>query len=228
LGVIAWGALLALAPAAVAPVPAPAAPAPATMAPAPSDPLSRLCDLGITFALSGNLASADSAFVALLSRSPGDPRALNNLGNLRLWRGQPDAAMQFYRAAAAADTADAGIVLNGATALMLAGDAAGAREQAEAGVAQAGGVEPAAGLLGIPFDGEDDASRGADRAHMSREQALMLLRSAAHAVPADSSNRLPAAGDSSKAGGKQAPLWRSAGARGNQSSEAPPVVYWKR
>jgi len=56
----------------------------------------------------------------------------------------------------------------------------------------------------------------------------MLLRSAAHEVPADSSNHSRAAADSSKAGGKQAPLWRSAGARGSESSEAPPVVYWKR
>jgi tetratricopeptide (TPR) repeat protein len=192
-----------------------AAPAPGTTAPSLADPLSRLCDLGITYALAGNLAGADSAFVALLSRSPGDPRALNNLGNLHLWRGQPESAMQFYRAAAAADTLDAGIVLNGATALMLAGDT------------QAGGVEHAAGLLGIPFDGEGDASRGADRLHMSREQALMMLRSAAHAVPADSSDHSRAAVDSSKAGAKQAPLWRSAGARGSQGAASPPVVYWK-
>jgi predicted Zn-dependent protease len=218
--------LLALEP--VMAAPAPSATASSAPAPSPADPLSPLCDLGITFALSGNLAGADSAFVALLSRSPGDPRALNNLGNLRLWHGQPESALQFYRAAAAADTADAGIVLNGATALMLAGDVAGAREQAEAGVAQAGGVERAAGLLGIPFGGEGDASRGADRAHMSREQALMLLRSAAHAVPADSIDHSRAVADSSKAGTRQAPLWRSAGARGSQGFETPPVVYWKR
>ena len=80
------------------------------------------CDYGITLALSGNPARAESVFVSLLSHSPGDARALTNLGNLELMQGEPDVALVFYGRAAQIDTADAGIILNRAVALMILGD----------------------------------------------------------------------------------------------------------
>ncbi|MGH7741941.1 MAG: hypothetical protein ACRENS_07960, partial [Candidatus Eiseniibacteriota bacterium] len=187
-----------------------------------------LCEYGITLALQGKSAAAESAFVTLLSRSPGDARALNNLGNLHLWRGQSALALEFYRAAAAADTADAGIILNGATALAMAGEDAEASRQAAVGVERAGGFESAAGLLGIPASSTSSAEDlGADRARLSREQALQMLRSAAHAVPADSTHHGAAADSSRSAGAKHGATWRSAGARGADESGPPAVVYWK-
>ena len=191
-----------------------------------ADARSRLCEYGITLAFQGRLDAADSAFVSLLSRSPGDARALNNLGNLRLWRGQPQEALSFYRAAGVADTADAGILLNAAAAFAMLGDDESSRAVAAEGVARAGGVAPAAELLGIGSDvASSDSGLGADRTRMSREQALQMLRSAARAVPSDSLGR--AAGDTARAGTARAPTWRSAGARGSDESGPAAIVYWK-
>jgi len=194
------------------------------------DPLSRFCDYGVTLALSGHAARAESVFIALLSRSPGDARALNGLGNLHLWRGEPDVAAAFYREAGAADTTDAGIVLNVATAWMLAGDEDSARVQAEAGIRMAGGIRRAAGLLGLDDDAYDDApDKGADPARMNREQALLLLHEAARALPPDTTGHVTARADSTRrAKGRRPGAWRSAGARGSEDTNAPPNVYWKR
>lgn len=192
------------------------------------DGLSRLCDYGITLALQGQSAAAESAFVTLLSRSPGDARALNNLGNLHLWRGEWATAYSFYRSAGMADTADAGILLNAATALTLAGETEAANQMAAEGVRRAGGFEPATELLGLPAEAPaPDVARGADRTRMSREQALQMLRSAASAVPADSARRATAADSAHAGAGKHAPTWRSAGARGSDESGPPAIVYWK-
>ena len=38
--------------------------------------LERTCDLGITYALSGQAAAAESSFISLLSRSPGVTRGI--------------------------------------------------------------------------------------------------------------------------------------------------------
>lgn len=196
----------------------------------PSDPLARLCDLGVSLALVGKTAAAESVFAALLSRSPRDARALNNLGNLHLWRGNADLASAFYRAATGSDSADGGIVLNGATALLLAGDEAGAQSLAEAGVRQAGGVEAAARLLGLPYArSEAEAAPVGDRTRLGREQALLLLKAAARAMPSDSLVRsLNPTGAAGTPRRKSAPIWRPAGARSSQSGAESPVVYWKR
>jgi len=191
------------------------------------DPSGRLCDLGITLALTGRSAEAESVFVSLLSRSPEDARALNNLGNLRLWRGEPDVALEFFRAAGEADTADAGISLNEAIAWLVQGNEELARQSAEKGIQRAGGITNAAGLLGILYDESETAPRrSADRARMSREQALDLLRAAARAVPADSTKHSAATPDSGRAVGRVR-AWRSAGARGGDASDAAAMVYWK-
>jgi len=192
------------------------------------DPSGRLCDLGITLALSGRTAAAESAFVSLLSQSPGDARALNNLGNVRLWRHEPDVALEFYRAAGEADTSDAGVPLNQAIAWLIVGDEDLARRWAERGIHRAGGIAKAAGLLGILFDAsETDARPGADRTRMTRERALMLLRAAARAVPVDSTRHAASAPDTVQAPGR-VPAWRSAGARGSETSDTAVMVYWKR
>lgn len=189
----------------------------------------RLCDLGITLALSGQGASAESVFVSLLSKSPRDPRALNNLGNLYLWRGEQDVALAFYGQAGEADSADAGIVLNEATALLLAGDDEGAKARAAVGVARAGGSQKAANLLGLHLDPDSgESEKGADSAQLSRGEVLALLRAATHAVPVDSTHAKQAPVDPKSRNPKKAPAWRSAGARGSEGTDAAAVLYWKR
>lgn len=194
------------------------------------DPLARTCEYGITLALSGNDAMAESVFVSLLSRSPGDARALNNLGNLNLWRGDTNLALAFYTRAGESDSVDAGITLNEATALMIAGDDEGATEQAAEGVRRAGGPDAAARLLGLHYEGPGDgAPRASDKVEVSRDEVMALLRAATRAVPPDSSRSKQAspAGPGAKPR-KQAPAWRSAGARGAAGSDVVAVVYWKR
>jgi len=191
---------------------------------------SKKCDLGITLALSGQEASAESVFVSLLSESPKDARALNNLGNLYLWRGDDAVALAFYGQAWESDSLDAGIILNEATALLLAGDEEGAKARAAEGVSRAGGTREAARLLGLRLGPEDrEVAKGADRVQVSRDEVLALLRAATRAVPADSTHApaAPAEPTSAKSR-KKPPAWRSAGARGSEGTDAGAVLYWKR
>jgi hypothetical protein len=192
------------------------------------DPLARTCEYGIALALSGQDAAAESVFVALLSRSPGDPRALNNLGNLHLWRGDPEVALSFYARAEVADTTDAGIALNEATALMIAGEDEAARERADSGVQMAGGPEEAARLLGLRYSGPDDGVRASDRTQVSRDEVLALLRAVARAVPRDSSRADAVPASDTKPKKKPIPAWRPAGGRGAADTDVAAVVYWKR
>lgn len=192
------------------------------------DALSRLCEFGTWLAMSGREAAAESVFVALLSRAPGDARALNNLGNLHLRRGDPDLALEFYRRAGEADSADAGIALNAALALSLVGEEEAARAAAEDGVRRAGGLTSAADLLGLSIEAAADSThRGAERGRMSRDRALELLRSATRAVPTDTVKPVPVGVDSSVAR-RRALLWRPAGARGSDAALPRDVMYWKR
>jgi hypothetical protein len=191
------------------------------------DPLVRLCDMGVRLALDGRTAAAESTFMALLSRSPRDPRALNNLGNLAMWRNDAVLASACYRAAADADTSDAGIVLNAANALLAAGEESDALHLAEAGVRQAGGVDRAAGLLGLAAPRVDEPSTPAgDRTRLSQEQVLQLLKSARRSIPMDSTVRAVSPADSART--HRAPNWRPAGVRSSDATETSPVVYWKR
>src|SRR5262249_35873672 len=107
------------------------------------------CELGITLALLGRTASAESVFVSMLSRVPPDSRALTNLGNLALLRGDADLAVSFYEQALESDTADAGIKLDLASALTILGDEEDASALAAEGVRQAGGFRAAARLLAL-------------------------------------------------------------------------------
>ncbi len=116
---------------------------------ADAEALSRECDYGVTLALEGRCAAAESTFLSLLTHAPGDARALNNLGNLSLLHGELEAAHGFYARAARTDSLDAGILLNDATALLLQGNDESAESLARQAIALAGGVDRAAGLLGL-------------------------------------------------------------------------------
>jgi len=195
--------------------------------PADSSLLRSECEYGIALALAGADARAESAFVSLLSHAPGDARALNNLGNMHLLRGDLDVALAFYQQASDADTSDPGIVLNGATALMLRGDEEEAQILAAEGVRRAGGVRQAALLLGLKApESSSDAPKAGDRAYVRKDEVLALLRAAAANVPADSSKARQPSGTPKVR--KRAPTWRSAGARGTEGTDVSVVVYWKQ
>jgi tetratricopeptide (TPR) repeat protein len=196
--------------------------------PADSIRLREECEYGIALALAGAEARAESAFVSLLSHAPGDARALNNLGNVQLLRGDFDVALAYYQQASEADSADPGIVLNGATALLLRGDEGEAQILAAEGVRRAGGLRQAALLLGLKApEASSDTPKAGDRAYVRKDEVLALLRAAAANVPRDSSKTRPAPGAPSRAR-KRSPTWRSAGARGAEGTDASVVVYWKQ
>jgi tetratricopeptide (TPR) repeat protein len=186
-----------------------------------------MCDYGITVALLGQTARAESVFIALLSRSRGDPRALNNLGNVALLRGEPELALSYYGRAAATDTLDGGIVLNEATALTLMGDDESARERAAEGIRLAGGPHAAGYLLGLQYSGAERA-KASRQAYLSKDELEALLRVAAGRVPTDSVRVVPDSTATNRVPHtRHVPVWRSAGARaGDQDAAA--LVYWKR
>jgi len=203
----------------------------ASAAPVPDeDRLRTECEYGITLALAGEDSAAEAAFVSLLSHSPGDARALNNLGNIHMFRGDLDVALEFYQQARDADSLDAGIILNGATALMLRGDEDEAQALAAEGVRRAGGLREAALLLGLkPPAVRTDPPKAGDRAYVRKDEVLTLLKAAAAAVPTDSIRaKPPATGVNSSRPRKRARTWRSAGARGAEGTDVSAVVYWKK
>jgi tetratricopeptide (TPR) repeat protein len=193
------------------------------LAPAAAEP--NQADYGITLAMSGALARAESVFVSQLG--PGDARALNNLGNLQLLRGRPDVALAFYEQAVSSDTADAGIQLNRTVALMLLGREDEARDQAATAMARAGGERPALALLGLKAD-TTKTSRGAEKAYISSDEVRALLAAAARGVPRDTSRAVPPA---VRPGGKRPAALasvRPGGMRAADASEAGAILYWKR
>jgi tetratricopeptide (TPR) repeat protein len=186
------------------------------------------CEYGITLAMMGHGARAESVFVSLLSHAPGDPRA--NLGNVHVMRGELEVALGFYDWALRRDSTDAGIRLNRATALLLMGEEERAREEATIGVRQAGGARAAATLLGLRPEGPAAATVGkaAEKAFVSKEEIRALLNAAAAGVPADSSRGAGRGGGSTGGERKKPPTWRSGGARAGAESEVAAILYWKR
>jgi tetratricopeptide (TPR) repeat protein len=91
---------------------------PSAVSPPPAD---GLLDRGLVHVHAGELRQAESLFVAQLSRSPRDARALTNLGNLALLRGDRDRALAFYDLAVGADSLDAELRVNRAIVLGLLG-----------------------------------------------------------------------------------------------------------
>jgi tetratricopeptide (TPR) repeat protein len=181
---------------------------------------------GVTLAISGEEARAESVFVTMLSHTRGDSRALNNLGNLRLLRGETGVALAFYERALRGDSLDAGIQLNRATALMLLGDQQRAERAFAYGVKLAGGFDHAQALLGLPPE-KQPTERAARKTVIDPEQLRGMLRRAAAALPKDSLS-LVDSGIPRPAAGKHPSAWRSAGARGSDGSDAPLILYWKR
>ena len=183
-------------------------------------------EYGVTLAVSGEEARAESIFVTMLSHTRGDARALNNLGNLRLLRGETGVALAFYERALRGDSLDAGIHLNRATALMMIGDERRSEQAFAIGVKLAGGVERAQALLGLPPE-KQPTERAARKTAIDSEQLRAMLRRAATAVPKDSVRLLDSAVGSGSAG-KRPSAWRSAGARASDGSDMPQLLYWKR
>ncbi|MFI5370308.1 MAG: hypothetical protein ACHQ52_02035 [Candidatus Eisenbacteria bacterium] len=183
-------------------------------------------EYGVTLAISGEEARAESIFVTMLSHTRGDARALNNLGNLRLLRGETGVALAFYDRALRGDSLDAGIHLNRATALMIIGDQQRSEQAFALGVKLAGGLEHAQALLGLPPE-KQPTERAAKKTVIDPDQLRAMLKHAATSVPKDSLRLVdspPAAG----AAGTHPSAWRSAGARASDGSDTPQLLYWKR
>jgi tetratricopeptide (TPR) repeat protein len=203
----------------------PPAPARATE---PAPPGNQM-DYGITLAMTGNLARAESVFVSLLAPGRGDSRAFNNLGNLELLRGEVEVALAFYERAIRSDSADAGIRLNRSVALMLLGREEESRDEAAVGVKLAGGLQPASALLGLhPPDSTGADARGAPKTYISPEEVRAMLSAAVRSVPRDSIARTGALVPGGKPSRRPAPTWRSGGPRAAQDSDAQSILYWKR
>jgi tetratricopeptide (TPR) repeat protein len=145
----------------------------------------RLAEYGVTLAFKGDVARAESVFVTLLSVAPRDARALNNLGNLSLMKGESEVAMAFYARAAMADTADAGIPLNRSVALMLSGRDSEARAEAARAVEMAGGLERAGSFLALRSEqmAESKEAKVPSRTYLSKSEVMALLKGAKTAVP---------------------------------------------
>jgi hypothetical protein len=181
------------------------------------------CRLGILRANEGRLASAESLFVDVLSRSRHDARALNKLGNLELLRGEPKTALVWYARAQAFDSLDAGIRLNRAIAFSALGRDEDSRDEASAGIRIAGGGDSAAALLGLrrgaPIESEP---RGAVSAKFSAEQVRAILRAGIGPLAVDSTAKarpVRRRSDDNR---------RSAGPRATNSAETDSRLYWKR
>ena len=195
------------------------------------DPLQLAGEYGIARAFSGEIAKAESAFIWILAHSPGDARALVNLGNLSLLRGDIEVALAFYERASAQDTTDAGIPMNEATAYLLLGDDEAANERAGLAIRRAGGASRAGRLAGLRMPVEEESPKAATKARVTQDEILTLLRKAAVGVPVDSlapqgvgpAGQTPNEKSASK---RHAPVWRSAGARAGDP-EAASVLYWK-
>jgi len=184
-------------------------------------------EYGVTLAISGEEARAESLFITMLSHSKGDARALNNLGNIRLLRGETGVALAFYERALRGDSLDAGIHLNHATALMLLGDQKRSELAFARGVKLAGGPEQAQALMGIPPELAEPTERAAKKTAIDPEQIRAMLKQAASTVPTEKVESA-SSGGAKTASGKAPSAWRSAGPRASDGSETPQLLYWKR
>jgi hypothetical protein len=183
-----------------------------------------LCRLGILRATQGRLASAESLFVSLLSRSRHDSRALNNLGNLELLRDDPEMALVYYARAQSYDSLDAGIRLNRAVAYSWLGRESESLDEARAGIGLAGSADSAGSLMGVRAADrfEDSEGRAAAKPALSRDRVRAILRAALKRLPADSTGA-PNAHPKPKE-----PQRRPAGPRATDIGEAAAHLYWKR
>jgi len=189
-------------------------------------------EYGVTLAMRGDVTRAESVFVSVLSISPKDPSALNNLGNLHLIKGEPAVALAFYNRAIVYDTTDAGIRLNRSLAMMLSGDHEEAKAEAKRAVRMAGGVDLAAAMLALKTKHEPSKeAKATTQTYLSKSEVMALLESAVSDVPAETLGA--AQSDSTRAASKtataaRAKAWRSAGLRAEDMNEVTTSVYWKK
>jgi len=183
-------------------------------------------EYGVTLVMSGEEARAESLFITMLSHTRGDARALNNLGNIRLLRGETGVALAFYERALRGDSLDAGIHLNRATALMLIGDKERSGQAFARGVKMAGGVDQAQALLGITPE-KQSTERAAKKTAIDPEQVRAMLKQAAASVPTETALS-KSVGPGKTLKGKTPSAWRSAGPRASDGSETSQLLYWKR
>jgi hypothetical protein len=196
---------------------------PSAFAAGPTDPARG--DYGVTLAIGGEEARAESVFVTMLSHTRGDSRALNNLGNLRLLRGETGVALAFYDRAFRGDSTDAGIELNRATALMLLGDQKRSDQAFALGVKMAGGIDHAQALLGIQPE-KQPTERAAKKTLIDPEQLRAMLKHAASSLPRDSVRAFDSSVNPPP--GKRVSAWRQAGARASDGEDSQLILYWKR
>ncbi len=191
---------------------------------------SRCSEYGIALAMSGESLEAESVFAALLSSMPGDARALTNLGNLRVMKGQLSVALAFYDQALRAAPDEAGVVLNRAITLMLMGETSRAEAEAARAVTLAGGESQADWLLGISSAEPAPLSRASEKQFVSKEQIRALLQAAARRVPTSPPPSLVARDSVSSEARARRPssTWRSAGTRAGDGGEIATVLYWKK
>ena len=208
-------------------------PGPFAFAAGPSSELALLNEHGVSLALAHDATRAESSFVSLLSQRRHDARALNNLGNLSLMKGEVAVALSFYDAALRSDSADAGVRLNRAASYHLMGEESEAVDEAAIAVRMAGGMEQAGALIGLR-EMAVDSSRASDASvhgMLTPTQMRTLLRKAAQSVPAGSPKARPAA-NIERGQGKRVPVWRSGSVRASEQSgdakEVAALLYWKR
>jgi len=195
-------------------------------------PLDAKCELGITLALAGQTASAESVFISLLSEDPSDPRSYANLGNVHFLRGDLDVALVFYGMAIEKDSTDAGIRLNRATTLMLKGEEEAAQTEAALAVEMAGGTEEASALLGLTT--EAGSGKASDKTYVSKQEVIELLSGTmvppttevVVASPADSLSAVEVEGETEEVK-KRSRVWGSSAPRAADDTEAAAVLYWK-
>jgi hypothetical protein len=190
-----------------------------------ADAMESRSEYGVSLAISGEEARAESLFITMLSHTRGDARALNNLGNIRLLKGETGVALAFYERALRGDSLDAGIHLNRATALMVIGDRSRSSESFAVGVKLAGGLSNAQSLLGLPPEGQT-GERAAKKTMIDPEQVRAMLKHAATTVPSDSVRK--SGNPANAATGTQPSAWRSAGPRAADGGESQFLLYWKR
>jgi tetratricopeptide (TPR) repeat protein len=180
------------------------------------------CARGIIAACAGQVDTAESLFVAVLSLSPRDARAFTNLGNLALLRGDHSVALVFYDRAVRADTLDGGIRLDRALALALLGFESESQSEFREGVRLAGSPKAASALLGLRAEADSAGSRAASGSSLTQQEIRNLLRASLQKMPADSTH----AGTSGHP--RPEPPRRIAGPRAEEIAEAGMHLYWKR
>ena len=191
---------------------------------------SQRSEYGIALAMTGESLEAEEVFASLLSSTPGDARALTNLGNLRVMKGEFGVALAFYDKALRVAPDEAGVVLDRAITLMLIGDTERTEAEAARAVTLAGGESKADWLLGLSSAESGPTSRASEKQFVSKDQIRALLQAAARRVPmSPTPSRAGRDSVSSEARARRPnSTWRSAGTRAGDGGEVATMLYWMR